>query len=68
MVLGDRDLAVALAFAQTWEKRLREEFKTDDQAERDQMLNALRLIVPFGRSIQTWIGLRALRAQLHINE
>lgn len=62
--MTDRELAQALAFVQGLEQRVRECLKTDDQAERDQALLVARLATPLRQKLETWIGVRALRAHL----
>ena len=63
-MISDRELAAALLHVKHAEGLLRDELKTDDLTERDSAVVALRLVVPLGRSLQTWISLRALRQQL----
>jgi len=62
--LSDLELASAADRLAKLESRLRECLVTEDQAERDSVLNALRQTVPLRRAIDTWLSLRALRATL----
>lgn len=62
--MTDHDLAVALSQVQALEQAVRGLMKTEDLAERDAALNVLRLATPLRQKIETWISLRALRAQL----
>ena len=64
--MTDHDLAEMLAFAQLLEARTRALVKTEDLAERDQAVNVTRLATPLRRNLETWISLRALRAQLSV--
>jgi len=62
--MTDRELAGWLALMKDLEQATRAYARTEDMAERDHVVNVVRLVVPLRRSIETWIGLRALRAQL----
>ncbi len=62
--MTDRELAGWLALMKDLEQATRAYARTEDVAERDHVVNVVRLVVPLRRSLETWIGLRALRAQL----
>lgn len=61
----DQALVEELARMKSMERELRAAITQENLAERDQVLIVLRLAVPVRRALETWIGLRALRAQLH---
>jgi len=62
--MTDRELAGWLALMKDLEQATRAYARTEDLAERDHVINVVRLVVPLRRSLETWISLRALRAQL----
>jgi len=62
--MSDRDLALALQGMKALEQATRSQMQTDDLAERDAATNAMRLATALRRSLETWVSLRALRAQL----
>ena len=53
-----------LSQLQEMERGTREQMKTEDLAERDAALNAMRLVTAARQKFETWLSLRALRAQL----
>ena len=63
-MMSDRDLALALQSMKTLEQATRLQMQTEDLAERDAAINAMRLATALRRSLETWVSLRALRAQL----
>lgn len=62
--MTDRDLAQALAFVMSLEGETKALLKIEDQAERDQALVVYRLARPLRQHLETWVSVRALRAQL----
>jgi len=63
-MMSDRDLALALQSMKTLEQATRLQMQIEDLAERDAATNAMRLATALRRSLETWVSLRALRAQL----
>lgn len=63
-MLSDRDLAQALMQTQSLERILLTYAQSEDLPERDQAINTMRLVKPLRRSLETWISVRALRAQM----
>ena len=62
--MTDRELAQALTFALGVERETEGLLKADDLAERDQAVTVYRLVKPLRQKLETWISVRALRAQL----
>ncbi|MDO8629454.1 MAG: hypothetical protein Q7R41_03080 [Phycisphaerales bacterium] len=64
MIMSVHDLARALEMVQGLEFATRAAMQTEDLAERDAAINAMRLATALRRSLNTWAGLRLLRAEL----
>lgn len=63
--MTDRDLLSAIASARELERTFEQLAKTTaDLAERDQVLNAFRRARPLRQSLETWLAVRQLRADL----
>ena len=63
-MLSDAQIAEALRTAQEIEHALRRAMVTEDLAERDAAVTAARHATALRRSLESWIGTRAIRAQL----
>lgn len=62
--MTDRELALALTHAKDLEASTRALMKSEDLAERDAALTAMRLVTALRRSLETWVSLRAIRASM----
>lgn len=60
----DAQLAEALDTAQTLERGARAALETTDLAERDAALIVTRHVTALRRSLESWIGTRAIRAHV----
>lgn len=60
----DAQLAEALETAKELEQAARAAMATDDLAERDAALTVTRHVTAFRKSLESWIGTRAIRAHL----
>lgn len=63
----DAQLAEALETAKELEQSSRAAMATDDLSERDAALTVTRHVTAFRKSLESWIGVRAIRAHLSIN-
>jgi len=61
---SDAQLAEALETAKDLERHARTALATDDLAERDAAVAVTRHVTAFRKSLESWIGTRAIRAHL----
>lgn len=60
----DAQLAEALETAKELERHARAALATEDMAERDAAVTVTRHVTAFRKSLESWIGTRAIRAQM----